>query len=394
MELRRNSVLALTSLLALSCSAPPANTNECPSRTPSARLWVSTSDYTAGYLCSLATESSCALRELDVLSGDSLLFSHGDRIVSLEYSGPPSPTDEIRVYRALDGGRARLEGSGAIRAAGEMTANARGYLPIDGRRALFSRNNFSSLGVFDVESRTVLSNITLAGFALDGPRAAPSVIVADGARAFVTLQRWDTATFAAPRNAAIAVIDTQSLAVVDAVPSTPAIDAIELPLANPFGQVSLREHALLIPCAGSLQRIGDGGVVRVDTSTLQVTGTFADETALGGNPLHALWLDADRVLLVVMTEPDLSHEMSVGSTKLVEWSLAANRVTKTWIEVPEYALTAPVLASDGRVYIGDRGRESPARPSGIVAFDARTGERLWTQSVSLGLPPYSLLPAP
>ncbi|MFO0558431.1 MAG: hypothetical protein U0269_10480 [Polyangiales bacterium] len=392
MDLRSSPALALISALALSCGAPTPSPSGCPSSSPTARLWVSTSDYASGHLCSLATESSCVQSELDTLTGDSILFAHGSRIVSLDYVR--GSVDQIRVYRPLDGGRVMFEGSSqAIRAQGEATANARAYLPIDARRALFSRNDYSSLGVFDVEARAVVGHVALDDFKAGSIRAAPSTIVADGARAFVTLQRWDGAALSAPRNAAIAVVDTTTLAVMDAAPATPSVDAIELPLANPFGQSSLREHALLIPCAGSLQRVGDGGVVRVDTATMQVTGTFADETTLGGNPLHALWLDADRVLLVVMTEPALDREMSVGSTRLVEWSLSSNRVTKTWIEVPEYSLTAPVLGVDGRVYIGDRGRLMPARASGVVAFDARTGERLSANPIAMGLPPYSLLAA-
>lgn len=380
----------MTLTLVLSCEASQPNSAGCPASSGTSRLWVSTSDYTSGFLCSLATETYCVQRELDTLSGDSLLFAHGDRIVSLEYVR--GSVDQIRVYRPTEGGRVLFEGaSSAIRAEGEPTANARGYLPIDARRALFSRNDFSSLGVFDVQTRTVIGHIALDDFKGGSVRAAPSMIIADGTRAFVTLQRWNAAALDAPRNGAIAVIDTTTLSVLDAVPATAAIDAIELPLGNPFGQISLRGHTLLIPCAGSLQRIGDGGVVRVDTLTMQVTGTFTDEMTLGGNPLHALWLDDDRVLLVVMTEPALDREMSVGSTKLVEWSLSNHRVTKTWIEVPEYSLTAPVLGNDGRVYIGDRGRLSPARPSGVVVFDARTGERLTATPIALGLPPYSLL---
>jgi len=389
-DLRFDTAVALIAALSLSCSEAPPSQRACPASSPSARLWVSTSDYASGHLCSLATESSCVQNQLDTVTGDSVLFAHGPRVVSLEYVR--GSVDQIRVYRPTDGGRVLFEGaSSAIRAAGEDTANARGYLPIDARRALFSRNDYSSLGVFDVESRAVVGHVALDAFKGGAVRAAPSVMVADGARAFVTLQRWDIATLNAPRNAAIAVVDTATLAVIDATPATPSIDVIELPLGNPFGQVSLRDHTLLIPCAGSLQRVGDGGIVRIDTTTMQIVGTFADETALGGNPLHALWLDADRVLLVVMTEPALDREMSVGATKLVEWSLSSNRVVKTWIDVPEYSLTAPVLGNDGRVYIGDRGRLMPPRASGIVAFDVRTGERLSPTPIAMGLPPYSLL---
>jgi hypothetical protein len=300
--------------------------------------------------------------------------------------------DQIAVYAPRSDGALVLEGAASVRD-GERAANVRGYLPIDERFALVSRNNQSSLGVFDASTRSIVANIALDSFAQDAPRAAPSAIVRHAQRAFVVLQRWDAARLDMPRRGAVAVVDLVSRTVVDADPTTASLDAIELPLSNPFGQVAVREGTLLVPCAGALRTIGDGAVVRVDARSMRVVRSIGDERAFGGNPLHVLWLDDDRLLVVSMTEPGTNERMDVGSTRLVEWSIARNAAIRTWIEVPEYALTAPVRGADGRVYIGDRGSVTPGRErrSGIVAFDAQTGDRLWREPLSVGLPPYSLV---
>lgn len=188
------------------------------------------------------------------------------------------------------------------------------------------------------------------------------------------------------------MVDPSTLALIDADPATPAVDAIELPFSNPFGQVDVRGDAILIPCAGSLRTVGDGAIVEVDARAMRVARTFADERFLRGNPLHVLSLDADRVLIVTITEPAPDDEMAVAATRLIEWSRSGEAVVRTWLDVPEFALTAPILGNDGRVYIGDRGSEA-GRASGIIVFDAQTGQRLNTAPIAMGLPPYALLAA-
>lgn len=358
-------------------------------------LWVSTSDYASGKLCAFRERSDCAQRELDATTGDTVLAAHGSLIVALKYArSVTAPVDEIVVYEETAEGALRTLGeSQSPRVAGQPSANVRGYLAIDDRLAIFTRNDVSSLGVFDVRARTVTANIALDALALDGPRAAPYAIVQSGARVFVTLQRWDAARLDNPRAGAVAVVDPAAQSLVDVDPSTPAIDAIELPLANPFGQVSVRGETLFVPCAGALRTVGDGGVVRVDTRTMRVIDTIALESALQGNPLHTLALDDDRLLIVTITEPSPDDEMAIAHTRMLEWSIARATVVRTWIDVPEYALTAPVMGRDGRVYIGDRGSEGSARVGGIVAFDPNTGARIDGAPLALPQAPYALLPA-
>ncbi len=354
-------------------------------------MWVSTSNYFSGELCSLATETGCTRNALDTVTSDTVLARHGERIIAMGYVR--DTTDEMIVFRPGEhGALVREGGAESPRVVAGQSANVRGYLALDATRGLFSRNDGSSLGVLDVGTRRIVGHVSLDALAMGAPRAAPYAVVAAAGRAFVTLQRWDAARLDAPRAGAVAVVDPSALTLIDADPATPAVDAIELPFANPFGQVDVRGDVILIPCAGSLRTVGDGAVVALDARTMQVTHTFADERALRGNPLHVLWLDADRVLVVTITEPAPNDEMAVAATRLIEWSRSRNAVTRTWLEVPEYALTAPILGNDGRVYIGDRGSES-GRPSGIVVFDAQTGQRMNTAPIAMGLPPYALLAA-
>lgn len=358
-------------------------------------LWVSTSDYASGKICAFRDRSDCAHAELDVTTGDTVLAAHGDLVVALKYArSTTAPVDEIVVYEVTADGALRTRGeSQSPRLSGQMSANVRGYLALDDRLAIFTRNDVSSLGVFDVQTRAVTANIALDALALDAPRAAPYAIARSESRVFVTLQRWDAARLDNPRRGAVAVVDPSAFSLLDVDPSTPAIDAIELPLGNPFGQVSVAGTTLFVPCAGALRTVGDGGVVRIDTRALRVIDTVAPESALQGNPLHVLALDDDRLLIVAITEPSPDDEMAIAHTRLIEWSIARGAAVRTWIDVPEYALTAPVLGRDGRVYIGDRGSEGSARPGAIVAFDARTGARIESAPSPTLLPPYTLLPA-
>jgi hypothetical protein len=388
----RRTLTSLTALAALSCSAPPTPpSGECPSSTPRARVWVSTSDYNSGQLCSLATETGCTRSALDTVTSDTVLARHGERVVAMSYV--LNTTDEMIVFRPGAHGALVREGAAeSPRPREGETANVRGYLALDATRGLFSRNDRSSLGVLDVETRRVVGNVSLEALAMGAPRAAPYAVVAAAGRAFVTLQRWDAARLDAPRAGALAVVDPSTLALIDADPATPAVDAIELPFSNPFGQVDVRGDAILIPCAGSLRTVGDGAIVEVDARAMRVARTFADERFLRGNPLHVLSLDADRVLIVTITEPAPDDEMAVAATRLIEWSRSGEAVVRTWLDVPEFALTAPILGNDGRVYIGDRGSEA-GRASGIIVFDAQTGQRLNTAPIAMGLPPYALLAA-
>lgn len=354
-------------------------------------MWVSTSDYNSGQLCSLATETGCTRSALDTVTSDTVLARHGERVVAMSYV--LNTTDEMIVFRPGAHGALVREGAAeSPRPREGETANVRGYLALDATRGLFSRNDRSSLGVLDVETRRVVGNVSLEALAMGAPRAAPYAVVAAAGRAFVTLQRWDAARLDAPRAGALAVVDPSTLALIDADPATPAVDAIELPFSNPFGQVDVRGDAILIPCAGSLRTVGDGAIVEVDARAMRVARTFADERFLRGNPLHVLSLDADRVLIVTITEPAPDDEMAVAATRLIEWSRSGEAVVRTWLDVPEFALTAPILGNDGRVYIGDRGSEA-GRASGIIVFDAQTGQRLNTAPIAMGLPPYALLAA-
>lgn len=326
-------------------------------------------------------------RGLGPVTGDTLLAWHGARVVAMTYT--QRVRDELHVFDVAENSLT-LRRSGSPRRA-DREANVRAYVALDDRLALFSRNAESSLGVWDVEEARVVADVDLSMLRGASPEASPYAIVTDATHAFVTLQRLDLARLSERVRGAVAVVDLQSRALMDVDPSTPTIDAIELPLGNPFGQPALHDGVLDVPCAGALDVLGDGGVVRVNTRTLVVERTLVDELTLRGNPLHILSLDSDRLLIVVMTEPTRDGQMRVAATRLVEWSVTQQRLTRTWYEVPEYALTAPVRGSDGVIYVGDRGSEGLRRPSRVLAFNAHDGSLRDATGWSVGLPPYHLL---
>jgi hypothetical protein len=147
---------------------------------------------------------------------------------------------------------------------------------------------------------------------------------------------------------------------------------------------------VFVACEGSYQDARTGAVVAIDTTTLRARNVVTEQ-ALGANVDSVVVLDADRLLLRL--SPAISGTQQAGWAALVEWSMS-QRTQREWVRENGWALTEPVLATDGRAYVGDRGDATAGRRAGVRVFDATSGHEITTSPIAVGALPYDLAASP
>lgn len=372
------------------CVHRPDASGTCDARSRGARIFVSASDYTSGFLSSLGTRDRCVSTAIGPLSGDALLAWHGPLLVALN-TDPMAGRNNV-TYFDVRGSPPCLVRQISLQRDGESTgANPRGYLSVGPRKGYVARAGLDSIAIVDPEAGAITGIIDLAPFRGDGARAWPTALARVGPHAWVTLSRLPAGLLHPTARGAIAMIDPTTDRVVDRDPDVPGTQVIELSHPNPVGTLRTLGSRVLVACVGDYQRIDDGAIEAIDTVSLRAD-TLVTERQVQGNLDAVLPLDDDRLLLRVVSQADAG--LAIEFSRLVEWSLSRHMVLRTWITAPGYSLTEPILGRDGRVYVGDRGQESTQRPHGIRVFDAATGNELTTVPIDVGLQPYYLTEEP
>ena len=222
----------------------------------------------------------------------------------------------------------------------------------------------------------------------DGIPEMDSGAILDG-RLFVTLERLDRNAFFAPSDySAIAVIDVASDTLLDADPSTAALDGIRLAGTNPFtggqGLMTDADGFIVVGDVGSFGVIGDGGIERVDPQTLQSAGYLISEDELGGNLTDFVLVGPHEGYGIVT---DLAfHNL------LVRFDPTERRVLAVLLSSDEYLVDLALEPTRGELYLTDRTLKRP----GIRIFRTGDGVELTTAPIDTGLPPFEVvfLPAP
>jgi hypothetical protein len=279
----------------------------------------------------------------------------------------------------------------SARVAGETgAANPRGYVAIDSHHGFLARFALPSLAVVDVDACAITGTIDLAPFAGTAPLPYPRPIARVGDEAWVGLERLPAGLSNATEPGAVVRIDTSTNTPIDNDPNAAGVQAIELPFANPVGRFAVRDGHALIACVGSYTRADDGGVASIDIAT-HAASVLVDEATLGGNVDAVIVLDEDRILCRVAGAASVGgSSISVDAVRLVEWRRTTGAV-RVWLETSGYSLTEPVLASDGLVYVGDRGDVTTGRLNSIRIFDPATGSELPPVADRTALPPYDII---
>jgi len=221
--------------------------------------------------------------------------------------------------------------------------------------------------------------IDLSGFAdADGLPEMDQMALVDG-RLFVTVQRLD-------RRRGFVPTGPSRLVVID-VATDAVVGQVVLFGTNPFGDASgiVREPEtgrLVLATSGSLYTVGDGGLERVDPTTLQAEGRFfVDELTLGGNVLDFLLLSPTKGY-AVLQDADLRN-------RLVAFDPSGASPPRTLLSRDAY-LPDVVLGPDGLLWLADQTLSAP----GIHLFDPATDREILKRPLNVGLPPFSIGFAP
>lgn len=298
-----------------------------------------------------------------------LVSTSGDAILRVQESGP------VQILnRGTTSSLVNLDDSLLVTAEIPLRGcNAQEVVPLD-------HGDYFVTCDFEATARRVSGVVAvpatdLSAFAdRDGiPDMAGAVRVGD--RIYVAIQRLDQ-EFAPTGNGQLVVIDATTLQVVDADPSTPATDVIDLPCDNP-GRVAADGDTLYVVCSGDFSGNGGGGIVRVNR-TDRSAGLVASDAELGGYPNNLILVGSDPVTLVAVP----------GAERFSTIEMRAVRVREGTPEIlyqsPGFSLAG--LATNGtELYVGNRSADATA---GVYRIALDTGAV--EGPIITDVPPFSL----
>jgi len=195
-----------------------------------------------------------------------------------------------------------------------------------------------------------------------------------GDRLFVTLARLDRSrAFAPSGHSRVVVLDTATDSIVAVV---------ELTGTNAFGDASglVREPGtgkLVVSEPGDLNRLGDGGLERVDPFTLTAEGFFVTEDDLHGNITDLVLVSPTKAYAIVLDAQ--LHNILLAFDP-------SQRVVTRRVFVGTHYLPNIALAPDGILWLADDGLPAP----GIRLFDPRDDRQLTRAAIDVVLPPFSM----
>ena len=251
-------------------------------------------------------------------------------------------------------------------------------------RAYVSRYETAWLYEVDPAAGAVLDSIDLSGFAdADGiPDMAQMALVGD--LLFVAIQRLDRDNYWLPVPPSyLAVIDTNTNALVDADPVTPGIQGIELTGLNPTSEIQVDEEAGIIYVGESgLWNVSDGGVDAVDAIGLTALGFVTTEGQLGGD-IGDFTLPVNGRAHAVVSVSTPGWESYCVSFDWADGDL----IDEVWRPGGFSVEDIEVHPGTGQLFLCDRTYTGP----GVRVFDVADGSQLTTGPLSVGLPPFDLV---
>lgn len=221
---------------------------------------------------------------------------------------------------------------------------------LDDCRALVSCYDQSRAKLVNWQTHAVSDGPDFSAFADGDGIPEMDQILRMGEVLVVSLQRLDRDAMYAPDNPSLlALLNAQSLELVDTEPATAELDGIQLPCRNPFTEMHVGPAGrAVVGCAGG--PAADSGpesmvvAVDIDTSTTEV---LANETELGGK-LSELVYGHDGASYALVASPDLLNTTSMNVLRV-----DASDVTTVHTQ-SGYNLSGLAADTDGRILIGDR----------------------------------------
>jgi len=251
-------------------------------------------------------------------------------------------------------------------------------------RAYVSR--YESVWLYEVNpvAGAVVDSIDLSGFAdADGlPDMTQMALVGD--LLFVAIQRLDRDNFWLPVFPSyLAVIDTNTNALVDADPLVPGVQGIELTGLNPTSEIQVDEEAGIMYIGESGQwNVSDGGVDAIDAVGLTALGFVTTEGQLGGD-VGDFTLPVNGRGHAVLSVSSPGWESYCVS---FDWT-SGDLIDEVWRPGNFSVEDIEVHPGTGQLFLCDRTYTDP----GVRVFSAVDGAQLTTSPLDVGLPPFDLV---
>lgn len=351
---------AMLFLALLVLITPPASSQEF-------LVWV-TSDFSSGGMAR-QDAGACETTVLSLpVSGDAVVRSQDGYIFVINRLG----YDNITVLTANDLETPLIQFSTGNR------SNPQDILLIDHHKAYVTLFEMSGLLIVDPLTGEHLGSIDLSSVA-DSSDGIPEMtdLIRWGDKVLVVCQRLDrnTAMMDPAGPGCMAIIDPATDTIVDADPSTGALDPIWLPLENPTSW-AWNGSCLLVGCTANWSSYTDGGLVLLDLAGGEEPEVLVTEDELGGNLTHVAAFE-DRVFLII------SDETWVNSIRAFDLPTAT--ISEPF-PGPSGGYLPYALVHDSIFYVADQGTWENPELAGLLLFDA-TVDTLICGPVATGLPP-------
>ena len=327
---------------------------------------IATTDFTTGDLSAIDAITHVATNEQLLIHGDAKVRAFGDRVYVINRLGQ----DNIIVLSKDDLASPITQystGNGTNPHETAVASDTKAYVTLYARDYLLIVNPATgdSLGSIDLSTFSDADGL---------PEA--SQMAQFGDHLYVAIQRLNRDTFFSPTDfSTIAVIDTQTDALVDVEPGTDGIQGIRLQTTQPFGHTQ-RAGRWVIASVGSFGA-QDGGIEVVNLLTLKTEGIVLSESVLGGDvgPLSML---SDTVGYVVLTDANF-----VNSIK--QFDLAAGTASDP---LPDHSggFTPAISVLGSTLYVLDRGSFSDPASAGVTIYASATNT-MSAGPISTGIPP-------
>jgi hypothetical protein len=332
-------------------------------------LFITTSNFETGSAAVLAAGATDAEVNLLNLHSDSAVrYKQGriyvinrfgqDNILVLDVNDPRTPLDQYSV------------GNGTNPQDIEIVSPTKAYV---------SRYESSEVLILNPQNGAKLDSIDLSLFADADGTPEMTQMALWGSRLYVGLQRLDRDNgFIPSGQSLLAVIDTETDALVDMDPSTAGIQAWPLSATNPNDLVVAGNLLAVSQTAG----FGDleGGIEVLDLAAGTSRGLVVSEVDLEGDITALALVNSNLGYAIVSDASFNNHVKSVNlSTGAVGPALAGHSGGFT-----------SSLATDGeRLIVPDRGSFDDPNAAGLLIYNANDGTLL-AGPIATGLPPLSV----
>jgi hypothetical protein len=247
-------------------------------------------------------------------------------------------------------------------------------------KAYVTRYNTNVIWIVNPAAGVQTGSIDLSALADADGLAEIDMMCRVGNRAFITVQRLDRNNYWVPVGTSyVAVIDTQTDALVDCNSAAPGVQPITMTGTNSYSDIQLDPYTgrLYFSSVG-YWGLRDGGVEKVDPVGLQSEGIIFTETAAGGD-MTDVEISGGKRGFAIVSDDDFY-------TLLVSFDAETGVKTGTLYDPNAYVIQDIELSPWDNLYVADR---TPTNP-GIRIYDVFTKTQATPAPIDVCLPPFDI----